>query len=170
MWKRLAMFCLVTTIVSPWAVSARVAYPYKKVSDFRTLEFFKSVQEFESSYGKYVQDCLDNTGGGTGGIPCFIGYDMWDGELNIYYNRLMATLGKKEKNLLKESQLAWIKEREKTIDFNSSLLDLKYAEEEGTMYALMRAGDADRAIRPIIRERALLLQNWLEFRQAGHVK
>ena len=123
------------------------------------------------SYGKYVQDCLDDTGGGTGGIPCFVGYDMWDREMNIYYNRLNGDLGEKEKNLLKESQLAWIKEREKTIDFNSSLLDLKYGEEEGTMYALMRAGAADSSHTADYQgESASIEELARSSRQAGHAK
>jgi hypothetical protein len=83
-----------------------VEYPYKKVGDFKTLESYKSINEFESSYKKYTQHCLDNTSGGSGGAPCFIGYGMWHRELNIYYNKLMKSLGAKEKNLLKESQIA----------------------------------------------------------------
>jgi uncharacterized protein YecT (DUF1311 family) len=55
----------------------------------------------------------------------------------------MKILGANEKNLLKESQLAWIKEREKSADLNSRLLDIKYAE-PGTMYLLMRAETARR--------------------------
>lgn len=137
-------------------------HPIKKPSDFKTLESFKSVAAFEASFGKYVQDCLGNTGGGTGGIECLIGYEMWDRELNIYYERLNKALGQKERGLLKESQRAWISEREKTITFNSALLDKKYAGETGTMYALMRARDADDVIVPIVRQRALLLKSWLE--------
>ena len=74
----------------------------------------------------------------------------------------MKILGEKERKLLKESQLVWIKEREKTIDFNSAILDKKYST-TGTMYMLMRAGDADKMITPIVKERALLLKNWFEF-------
>ena len=74
----------------------------------------------------------------------------------------MKILGEQEKNLLKESQLAWIKERDKTIDFNSLLLDKKYTT-TGTMYVLMRARDADAVITLIVKQRALLLKKWLEF-------
>ena len=128
------------------------------------LASFKSDVEFESSIDQYTQHCLDNTGGGTGGIPCFVAYNLWDRELNTYYNNLMKVLGEKEKKLLKDSQLAWIKEREKTIEFNSSLLDL---EEEyattGTMGSLLRAGDADRMMTPIVKQRVLVLKEWLLF-------
>ena len=98
----------------------------------------------------------------SGAVPCFIGYEMWDRELNIYYNKLMKILGVKEQNLLKESQLAWIKERDKSIIFNSQLLDNKYTE-PGTMYVAMRAGDVDRMMTPVVKQRALILKNWYEF-------
>jgi uncharacterized protein YecT (DUF1311 family) len=160
MLKALKGFIVISLFVVPYGAFA-VDYPYKKADDFKKLEYFKSVEQFEANYKKYVQHCLDNTGGGTGGISCFAGYDLWDRELNIYYNKLMNVLGEKEKNLLKESQLAWIKEKEKTIEFNSALLDKKYTE-IGTMYALMRAGDADEIITPIVKNRALLLKKWLE--------
>jgi uncharacterized protein YecT (DUF1311 family) len=162
MLKVLKIFCLAICLLTP-SVTFAIDFKYKKLDDFKSLEFFKSVDEFESSYNKYVQECLDNAGGGTGGIPCLIGYELWDRELNIYYNKLMEVLGEKEKELLKESQREWIKEREKSIDFNSSLLDGKYKHETGTMYRLMRAGEADEMITPIIKQRALLLKKWLEF-------
>lgn len=161
MWSTLRIFCAVVSLMTT-SVAFAADYPYKKVDDFKTLESFKSIDEFESGYKKYTQHCLDNTGGGSGGVPCLIGYEIWDRELNIYYSKLMKILGEQEKNLLKESQLAWIKERDKTIDFNSLLLDKKYTT-TGTMYVLMRAGDADAVITLIVKQRALLLKKWLEF-------
>lgn len=168
MWKKIAVFGLVAGLVLPY-VSFAFDYDYKKIDDFETLESCKTVAEFELIYGKYVQDCLDNTGGGTGGIQCLIGFYLWDREMNIYYNRLMKTLGKKEKDLLRESQRAWIRARQRTIAFNSALLDRKYAGEVGTAYMLMRAYDAEEVVTPIVKQRALLLKGWLEFRQKGHV-
>ena len=166
MWNalRLLLIFLSLTLVATSGVFA-VDYPYKKIADFKTLESFKSVDEFESSYKKYTQHCLDNTYGGSGGASCFIGYDLWDRELNIYYAKLMKTLKGKERDLLKESQIAWIKERDKTIDFNSALLDKTYAT-TGTMYILMRAGDSDAMMTPVVKQRALLLKKWLEY--LGH--
>lgn len=161
MWKTLQVFCIVALLMAS-SVAFAVDYPYKNIDDFKTLESFKSVDEFEASYNKYIQQCLNNTYGGTGGVPCLIGYDMWDRELNIYYSKLLKILGEKEKKLLKESQLAWIKERDATITFNSHLLDKKYAE-PGTMYVLMRANDADKMMIPVVKQRALLLKNWLAF-------
>lgn len=75
----------------------------------------------------------------------------------------MKVLGEKERELLKESQLEWIKERDKSIALNSRLLDDKYANETGTLYSLLRANDADSMMTPIVKQRALLLKKWLEF-------
>lgn len=160
MLKALKGFIAISLFVVPFIAFAGY-YPYKKANDFKKLESFQSVEQFEAYYKEYVQHCLDNTGGGTGGISCFVSYDLWDRELNLYYNKLMSLLEEKERKLLKESQLAWIKEKEKTVEFNSALLDKKYTE-PGTMYLLMRAGDADRTITPIVKNRALLLKKWLE--------
>ena len=86
MLKALRGFIAISLFVVPYFAFA-VDYPYKKADDFKKLESFKSVEQFEANYKKYVQHCLDNTGGGTGGIPCFVGYDLWDRELNTYYNK-----------------------------------------------------------------------------------
>jgi len=146
--------------------AARVDFPYKKAKDFKTLEHFKSVEAFEASWADYEQDCLDNTGGGTGGIPCEeIAYDMWDRELNIYYDRLAKALGPKEKSLLKESQRQWIVVRDGTINLNSALLDRRY-DTSGTMYQLMRSGDASRIITPMVKQRALMLKAMWELASA----
>jgi len=133
------------------------AFDYKTPKDFKTLENFKSVEAFEASYAEYVQDCFDNTGGGTGGIRCTqLEYELWDREMNIYYKRLLAKVS--DPTALKESQRLWIQMRDKTIEVNSALLDRRY-QEQGTMYALMRAGDAARIITPLVKQRALMLRD-----------
>lgn len=162
MFRIFGMSCLIVILMTV-SITFAFDYKYKKVDDFKTLEDFKSIDEFESNYKKYMQDCFDNTGGGTGGIRCAISYDIWDRELNIYYNKLMKILSEKEKVLLKESQLAWIKERDKSKELNSSLIYQKYKDEEGTLYSLLRASDADKMMTPIVKQRALLLKNWYEY-------
>ncbi len=141
-------------------------YEYKSINDFKDLSSYNSIEEFEASYQKYVQDCLDNTGGGTGGISCHIGYEIWDRELNYYYKKIAPLLNKKELTALKESQRAWIKERDLSIEFNSMLLDHKYPP-QGTMYALMRSGSADKLITPIIKQRTLVLKRWYELKNTN---
>ena len=141
--------------------SASYAYDKKEITDFKELDSFKSVEQFEKYIEKYTQKCLDNSYGGTDGIPCFIGYEIWDRELNTYYNKLYSILEKNEKKKLKESQRSWLKTRDLSLEFSKTLLNKIYTE-SGTMYLLMRAGDADSMISAIIKQRALTLKIWLD--------
>ncbi|OLQ69922.1 hypothetical protein BIT28_10240 [Photobacterium proteolyticum] len=138
-----------------------IDYEYKSVSDFNHLSSFKNIEDFESSYGDYIQSCLDNTGGGSGGIPCLIASKLWDRELNIYYSKLRKMLSEKEKESLKQSQLTWLEDRDKTLKFNSILMDRVYPP-QGTMFQLMHSGDVSDVAVSIIKQRALLLKSWAE--------
>lgn len=137
------------------------AFEHKDIGSFKTLSNFNTVEEFEEYIRIYEQECLDNGYGGTGSIPCFVSYELWDKELNIYYEKLMSKLNPNEKELLKNSQRKWIESRDLTIKFNSKMLDKVYTE-EGTMYLLVRAGDADENMSKVIKERALYLKNWYD--------
>lgn len=143
-------------------LSGAEQYIYKDIKDFKSLDAFSSTEKFEEYYGKYVSHCLDNTYAGTMGIPCYVGYDLWDRELNKYYKKLHSKLNSTEKKNLEESQKAWLKNRDTTIKFNSKMLDTQYTE-DGTLYSLMRAGAADQDITPMIKARALYLKYWAEF-------
>lgn len=139
-------------------VSLVAAFPYKTVKDFPTLEHYKDADAFDAAYAKYEEDCLDNTGGGTGGIACeTLGYDLWDRELNIYYGRLLEVLRDPQKKLLKDSQRQWIEVRDNAIKLNRALLDRRY-DTDGTMYLLMRSGDASRILTPMVKQRALMFK------------
>ncbi len=135
-------------------------YRYKQAQDFEWLESFRSVDAFEANYRAYVQDCLDHTYGGSGGVPCFIGEAIWDREMNRYYKRLLSLLDEEEKKLLRNSQRAWLKMRDSSIAFGMRLLGR--TEETGSMYALMRAGDIDSMVTPMVKQRALMLKQWWE--------
>ncbi len=137
-----------------------IDYSYKKADDFKTLENFETVEAFETSFGGYVQDCLDNTFGGTGGIPCYIADQLWDRELNIYYNKLLLKLDNRGKELLKKSQQEWVKSRDLAYKFSSHLLATH--QQDGTMFSLMRARDFNEASAAMVKQRALWLKNWLE--------
>lgn len=138
-----------------------IDFEYKSVDDLSELSSFESVDDFESSYGDYIQSCLDNTGGGSGGTPCLIASKLWDRELNIYYSRLRKVLSEKEKDSLKQSQLVWLEDRDKTLEFNSILMDRVYPP-QGTMFQLMRSGDVSGVAVSIIKQRSLLLKSWAE--------
>ena len=137
------------------------AFEQKNINSFKKLDDFNSVQEFEKYYHSYTQECLDNGFGGTGSIPCFVAYKLWDKELNSYYNQLLSKLSTNEKELLVSSQKAWLKSRDFTIEFNSKLLDKIY-DQEGTMYLLMREEDADSTMSHVIKERVLTLRRWVK--------
>lgn len=137
------------------------AFEQKNINSFKKLDDFNSVQEFEKYYHSYTQKCLDNGFGGTGSIPCFVAYKLWDKELNSYYNQLLSKLSTNEKELLVSSQKAWLKSRDFTIEFNSKLLDKIY-DQEGTMYLLMREEDADSTMSNVIKERVLTLRRWVK--------
>ncbi len=131
----------------------------KSKNEFPPLSHYKNVEAFEQHNQEYIQTCLEFTGGGSGGIPCLINYELWDRELNIYYKELFGKLDDTGKNVLKQSQIAWLKERDLSFRFNSILLNKRYKDKKGTMYSFMRAADADKLMVPLVRQRALYLKN-----------
>ncbi len=131
----------------------------KSKNEFPPLSHYKDVEAFEKHNQEYIRTCLEYTGGGSGSIPCLINYELWDRELNIYYKELSGKLDEAGKNALKQSQIAWLKERDLSFRFNAFLLNRAYKDKKGTMYSLMRAGDADKLMVPLVRQRALYLKN-----------
>lgn len=140
-----------------------VDYAYKGVGNFKTLDTFPTVEAFENVHKAYTQDCLDNTYGGTGGIPCLIAYDLWDRELNIYYKKLYDRLDKNGKELLRNSQRAWLASRDQTQTLTSHLVERRYAGETGSLYLLMRASDLNDSSAAIVKQRVLWLKDRLDF-------
>jgi uncharacterized protein YecT (DUF1311 family) len=159
--NKIQIIIFFSLIIFMLSVSAQ-GYSYKKVEDFKTLEHYKTVTAFEQSYKSYIQDCLDNTGGGTGGIQCLIADKIWDRELNIYYKKLFAKLDDKGNDLLKKSQQEWMLSRDLSLKFSEHFLDLKFKDEEGTLNLLLRADEDHSALTQIIKERALWLKGWLD--------
>lgn len=155
--KALALLALCSAAVFSHAVD----FPYKNVKDFKPLSAYPNVKAFEADYKAYVQECLNDTGGGTGGIPCLIGYKMWDRELNIYYKKLHSLLNAQERSKLRTAQVAWLDARDLATGVSNMLLDKEYTQ-PGTMYTLMRAGDADDMSTGMVKARALLLKQWYE--------
>ncbi len=145
--------------------SLAIDYKYKKSADFKPLDSFASTAEFETYYGKYINDCYANTYGGTGGIPCAIETEIWDKELNIQYQKLMAILHPEAKQLLLESQRAWLKERDSTYKLTAKIASLetkdtsgKFREGVGTMNYLIETAMADELAFSVNRDRALHLK------------
>ncbi|WBU42656.1 MULTISPECIES: lysozyme inhibitor LprI family protein [Marinobacter] len=142
----------------------------KEIHKFAFLEDFETVEAFQEYIDEYVQSCIDSTSINTKTIPCFVSYELWDRELNKYYQQLQDQFTRDERALLLESQRLWIKDRDRTMELNSSLLDWRYEGVRGTMFNAMRAGDADESLAPMVRQRALLLKRWAELRKAGQLR
>jgi uncharacterized protein YecT (DUF1311 family) len=143
-----------------------INYAYKQVSDFKPLASFETVEQFEDNFGTYISDCIVNTGGGTGGINCMIAIDMWSREVDFYYLQLLQQLPMSEQSKLKASQTAWEQMRDKTYDFNTALLSISYTR-EGTLFSFLRAAENDTLITPMIKQRALMLKEWLSVLQSA---
>lgn len=155
----LPLFLIYQLIIPAYAVN----FDYKNVSNFPPLRDFSSVELFEKNYREYTQICLDNTYGGTAGRPCYLANKMWDRELNFYYNKLYLKLNKTQQFALKTSQRVWLNERDKSFIFSSSLIEMKYAHEEGTMFLLMQTADSNNLVTSIVKQRALQLKMWLKY-------
>ncbi|MEC7815054.1 MAG: lysozyme inhibitor LprI family protein [Pseudomonadota bacterium] len=138
--------------------------------EFQYLEDFESDGAFQEYIDEYVQCCIDSTLITAKTIPCFVSYEVWDRELNKYYQQLQDQFTQDERALLLESQRLWISDRDRTVELNSSLLDWKYEGVSGAMFDAMRAGDADEAIAPMVRQRALLLRHWADLKKAGQYR
>lgn len=82
------------------------------------------------------------------------GYRRWDAELNRVYKELMNRLTLEEQGTLRESQKAWLKQRDETF----KLLQIIYAKKDGTMYLTMKA--ADRV--DIVQKRTRELSSYLD--------
>jgi uncharacterized protein YecT (DUF1311 family) len=93
-------------------------------------------------------------------IHCMdVAFTAWDNELNRVYKLLAGRLNGSERETLKASQLAWIRQR----DLEFSLINAIYAKLEGTMYLSAQTASKVR----IVKERTLLLQHYLELIDEG---
>ncbi|RLA06044.1 MAG: hypothetical protein DRQ51_10495 [Gammaproteobacteria bacterium] len=137
------------------AVNKSAVFVFKEVKDFLPLSKFKNINEFENNFKKYVDDCIDKKMS----VRCFISYEMWDRELNIYYKKLRAKLDKNGKKLLKTSQKSWLKYRDESFKFNSSLLDARY-NDGGADDRLRRAEESDSMASFIVKSQTLLLKKY----------
>lgn len=132
----------------------------RPLAQFDRLNDYPSTAAFDKYIADYTQQCLDNSYGGSLAPRCFVGSQVWDRELNTYYQLLMQTLNKSGRQALRQSQRAWLLSRDRTMDFNHYVEAVNM--QQGTIYIAMAAGDRDAAITPMIRHRALLLKRWLE--------
>ncbi len=80
---------------------------------------------------------------------------MWDKEMNGIYKELMRKLPEKQKTLLKQSQIQWLKFRDAEANFTSEF----YGGFEGTIWQNILAGEK----LTVVKKRALNLQVYLNY-------
>lgn len=92
------LFTLVLFLIS----SSIAAQDFKErpIDKFKMLDKFASVEAFENYIEIYTQNCLDNSYGGSLSLRCFVSYELWDRELNKYYQLLRNKFSAKQKKLL----------------------------------------------------------------------
>ena len=99
--------------------------------------------------------CLDSSQNSStiGMINCAVrAKDAWDKELNKYYNLLLATLSKDEKDKLRTAQRKWLLFR----DSESTFSAIMYRNMQGTMWSIAKV-NADVSV---IKQRALELKTY----------
>ncbi len=147
-------------------------FKYLSIDDFSPLRNFKNMEEFEASYSKYIQECLDRRLTDSQGVGCLIGYKLWDRELNFYYKQLMQILNEKDQVSLRIAQRVWVKERDKKFSELTTKVKIKIQEEYseeieigGKMYSLLLEGGKSSEFVPIVKEKVLELKSMYEERK-----
>lgn len=103
----------------------------------------------------YLDSCMEKNPSTMGMTNCtYEAEKMWDAELNKYYKLLITILDDNSAEVLKSSEVEWVKYKEKEIINIENI----YSKLEGTMYIPMRAF----AVLELTRTRALQLKNYYE--------
>jgi len=90
-----------------------------------------------------LSECMEKDPSTQGMLLCLDeAYRKWDAELNRAYQELISRLTPDERTVLRESQRAWLKQRDEMF----KLLDAIYGRKEGTMFLTMRAADRVEAV------------------------
>lgn len=84
----------------------------------------------------------------------YITAELWDKQLNEYYNLLMTLLNKDEREILRDSQLKWIEYRDKELKFSGTF----YHNLQGTMWRIVAAG----RLCDLTRTRALEIKEYID--------
>lgn len=108
-----------------------------------------------NSIDKAEDACISKTSSTSEMLKCTaIAYDVWDKEMNKYYNLLMKKLSAEPKSELLRAQKSWLSYRDNSFAFiNSSI-----REKQGTMYLNVAGGER----REIVKQRALQLKKYYQ--------
>jgi uncharacterized protein YecT (DUF1311 family) len=175
----LGILTLILCLNSAFVISEEITegvslkeFKFLSVDDFAPLREFNKTEEFEESYSKYIQECLDRRLTDSQGVGCLIEYNLWDRELNYYYKQLMQILSEKEQASLRVAQRLWIKERDKEFRALTEKIKIKIQEDYsdeieigGKMYSLLLEGGKSSEFVPIVKVKALELKHMYEVKK-----
>lgn len=113
-------------------------------------------KEKQHSIDAWLEKCVASDSSTNGMTKCAIEANtMWDKEMNRIYKELMKKLPEKQKTLLKQSQIQWVKFRDAEFNFISEF----YGNFEGTIWQNISANKRLN----LIKERTLNLQVYLNY-------
>lgn len=155
---------LIIVLITP---GVHADFSFRSVESFQPSTSYKTIQAFEQQITDYEQACLGNYAGSSGGVHCLVAQELWDKELNLYYQKLLTQLDdrkdKQAKAKLIKSQRTWLTMVNQSKDFHNELLNQKYNGYDGSMYLYMQAYETYNTTLAMTKARALLLKKWSEF-------
>jgi uncharacterized protein YecT (DUF1311 family) len=118
---------------------------------------FSEEKEKKHPIDVWLEKCMEKENYTTAGmLNCSSqALDKWDKELNRVYKELIKKLSPEEKELLKQSQLQWIRFRDAEFKWIESF----YNSRKGTMFPLMEIGDKMH----LVSERVKWLEGYLRY-------
>ena len=117
---------------------------------------FAEEKEKQHSIDAWLEKCVASDSSTNGMTKCAIEANtMWDKEMNRIYKELMKKLPEKQKTLLKQSQIQWLKFRDTEANFISEF----YESFEGTIWQNILVGEKIN----VIKKRTLTLQVYLNY-------
>ncbi len=157
-----AIICLCITFASSASSSISQELPSKQDGKNSKTKLAKSDASSVAATGavsdpidKQEEDCLANATSTAAMLDCAeAAYVAWDKELNRVYSQLSKLLSPTSKQLLKDSQLEWLKYRDKEL----KTIDDIYSHVQGSMYLPIRVDDRTQ----IVKARVLQLKSYLD--------
>ena len=121
------------------------------------VQGFGEEKEKKHPIDMWLEKCMEKENYTTAGmLNCSSqALDKWDKELNRVYKELIKKLSPEEKELLKQSQLQWIRFRDAEFKWIESF----YNSRKGTMFPLMEIGDKMH----LVSERVKWLEGYLRY-------
>ncbi len=121
---------------------------------FAAGDGFTGEKEKQHPIDAWLEKCVTSDSSTIGMTKCAVEANtMWDKEMNRIYKELMKKLPEKQKTLLRQSQIQWVKFRDAEFNFISEF----YENFEGTIWQNILAGEKIN----VVKKRTLNLQVYL---------